>query len=270
MESGLSFEAGTEETQMNRRHFLLSAASAPLFAQTMPNPKARQYYELRWFYLRNGSHAPRMFQLLEKWSAAAKQAHIEPVGFFQPVIGEEGPSVLMISAYESPDAAAGAFDRLMQDDSFAAAYGQANAPEPAFTRMESSLLRAFTGFPTLQIPKQREGNAPHLFEIRTYQSNSMISLRTKLQMFNGGEIAIFERLGMSPIFFGESVFGGKQPNLTYMLAYDDLTAREKLWRDFVADPEFTKLRNKPGYSDAEIVSSISNSLVRPLAFSQIR
>ena len=55
-----------------------------------------------------------------------------------------------------------------------------------------------------------------------------------------------------------------------MLAYDDLAARDKQWRAFSADPDWQKLRAQPGLADAEIVSNISNEIVRPLVFSPIR
>jgi len=60
------------------------------------------------------------------------------------------------------------------------------------------------------------------------------------------------------------------PNLTYMLAFDNLAEREKAWSAFGGDEEWKKLRSAPGMSDAEIVSNISNSILRPLPFSQVR
>jgi hypothetical protein len=66
------------------------------------------------------------------------------------------------------------------------------------------------------------------------------------------------------------VFGVNQPSLTYMLAFYDLTAREKAWSAFGKDPEWQKLRVTPGLTDPEIVSNISNAILRPLAFSQIK
>ena len=60
------------------------------------------------------------------------------------------------------------------------------------------------------------------------------------------------------------------PNLTYMLAYDDLAARDKNWKVFGSSPEWMKLRATPGFADAEIVSNISNVFLSPLPFSPIR
>jgi hypothetical protein len=89
-------------------------------------------------------------------------------------------------------------------------------------------------------------------------------------MFDDGEIAIFRRLGLTPVFFGQTLIGANMPNLTYMLAFDNLAAREKAWQAFAQDPEWQKLRAQPGLSDAEIVSNISNSILRPLPGSDIR
>jgi len=89
-------------------------------------------------------------------------------------------------------------------------------------------------------------------------------------MFNKGESAIFKKLGMQPVFFGEMIAGPKLPNLVYMLSYEDLAARDKAWRAFGSDPDWQKMRATPGWADAEIVSNITNFIVSPLAFSEIR
>ena len=103
-----------------------------------------------------------------------------------------------------------------------------------------------------------------------YESNNATTLARKVKMFNEGEAGIFKRLGMQPVFFGETIAGPRMPNLVYMLSFDDLAARDRLWKEFGSDPEWQKLRSQPGYADAEIVSNISNSILRPLPFSDIR
>lgn len=206
----------------------------------------------------------------EAWEGIEDRASRQPMGFFQPTIGDQNPSVLVVSAFRAPEEAVTQFDRLMSNSRFAAAYSKAQTPEPAFVRADVSLLRAFEGMPTLTPPPAASGGAPRIFELRTYESNSMLSLRKKIEMFNAGEIGVFKRLGMNPVFFGEGIFGRNLPSLTYMLAFQNLAERERLWGEFVRDAEFTKLRTQPGYSDAEIVSSISNSILSPLSFSPIR
>ena len=75
---------------------------------------------------------------------------------------------------------------------------------------------------------------------------------------------------MQVIFFAETIVGQNMPSLTYMLGYDDLAARERMWKAFGKDPDWLKLREQPGLGDAEIVSNISNILLSPLPFSPIR
>jgi hypothetical protein len=106
--------------------------------------------------------------------------------------------------------------------------------------------------------------------LRTYESNNAATLRRKIEMFDKGEAAIFQRLGMRPVFFGEAIAGASLPHLSYMLCYDDLAARDRLWKAFGADPEWQKLRSQPGLSDAEIVSNISNVILRAAPSSDIR
>jgi hypothetical protein len=72
-----------------------------------------------------------------------------------------------------------------------------------FVRVESSLLRCFDKMPEAVIPPVTTGSS-HIFELRIYESPTPLTLARKVGMFNGGEMQIFQRLGMRPIFFGET------------------------------------------------------------------
>jgi hypothetical protein len=87
-------------------------------------------------------------------------------------------------------------------------------------------------------------------------------------MFNeGGEIAIFRKTGLNPVFFGETIIGPQQPNLTYMLAFEDMADRDKRWQVFRDDPDWRKLSQDPAYKDT--VSNITDIILRPTGYSQI-
>ncbi len=88
-------------------------------------------------------------------------------------------------------------------------------------------------------------------------------------MFNKGEIAIFRRVGLTPVLFGETILGSRMPNLTYLLVFDDDKARTEAWNRFRTDPEWQKLRAIPEYEDKRIVSKITNKLLTPAEYSQI-
>jgi hypothetical protein len=88
-------------------------------------------------------------------------------------------------------------------------------------------------------------------------------------MFNEAEIGIFVRTGLAPVFFGDTLIGTRMPNLTYMLTFADTAELKEKWAAFSADPAWKELSHRPGNTDAEIVSNISNLYLSPLSCSQI-
>jgi NIPSNAP len=257
---------------MNRRRFLNSAALAGLASHTsVAAPAKPSVYELLYFRLRNGSQVQRTNDFLGKhFLPAAQRIGAGPMGFFNALIGEQSPFVLALVSFPSLAAFDSAMERLAADKAFQKASDEySSMTELSYMRMENSLLRAFDAWPAVTPPKPPE-QGTHIFELRTYESNNRKASARKIKMFNDAEAAIFKRLGMQPVFFGETIVGRNLPNLTYMLTYDNLAAREKLWGDFGRDPEWQKLRSQPDLADALIVSNISNTILRPLPFSPIR
>ncbi|HID23803.1 MAG TPA: NIPSNAP family protein, partial [Planctomycetaceae bacterium] len=109
---------------------------------------------------------------------------------------------------------------------------------------------------------------PRIFELRTYESHSVKAGKKKVEMFNqGGEIAIFQKTGLQPVFFAETIIGPQMPNLTYMLAFDDMAARDAAWNRFIRDPDWEKLKADPQYKDT--VSNITDVILRPAPYSQV-
>ena len=108
-----------------------------------------------------------------------------------------------------------------------------------------------------------------VFELRRYRSPSEAAFCKKLEMFATSELAIFRRVGLNPVFFGEMLFGPDMPNITYMLTFPEPAARGKAWGEFGKNPDWQKLRVTRGYTDAEIISNISSIMLKPTAYSQI-
>lgn len=240
-------------------------------AQTSPAGR-RVIIELRYFHMRNGRQVERTTNYLRRGLLPAfERAGVGPAGCFSSVIGPESPFILTVASHASLASLETAREKLAADKELLAADDEYNSmSELSYIRMESSLLLAFPAMPTIVPPPARENHAAHLFELRTYETPNDTALARKVKMFGDGEIDIFRRCGMVTVFFGQTIVGSHMPNLTYMLAYDDLAARDKVWRAFSADPDWQKLRVTPGLTDAEIVSNISNMILQPLPFSPIR
>ncbi len=274
---------------MNRRDFVsasMAAGGAWLSADAVLEAvhgsqagrapeRAAEYYELRRYRLRRGPAQGVVDTYLKSAALPAWQrAGVSPVGVFSVMIGPDSPAFYVLLVHKSLDAFASLPDRLAADAEYekaAAPYLTAEATAPAFVRIDGSLMRPFDGMPKLELPFGGGDGArrSRIFELRTYESHSEKAAKKKIEMFNRAEIAIFRRAGLTPVFFGETLIGGNMPNLTYMLVYEDMAAHDKQWSAFAGDLEWKKLSTTPGYTDAEIVSNISNVYLRPAVYSQV-
>src|ERR1039458_9956991 len=231
---------------MTRREMLaatLAAGAASSSAQTAPKSA---YYELRYFRMRteHSEQSRRTTEFLTKaYVPAATRAAIKT-----------------------------AREKLAGDADYQKALADYNAnPDPGFVRMESWLLRAFDSFPAIETGPADASRPARIFELRTYESLNESTLQQKIKMFGaGGEIGVFRGCGMQPVLFGEAVVGANMPHLSYMLAFENLAAREKLWSVFSASPDWQKLRTNPEYSSPSLVINISNAILTPVQGSDIR
>lgn len=228
--------------------------------------------ELRRYQLRNTPDAmvKRTTDFLENaWIPALKRAGVTVTGAFTSLIGEGSPFLLLLSEYADLSAWDAAQSKALNDSDTAKARDEYFGGPLQFLRSDVTLLRGFPGFPAVKVPEAK-GTGTRVYELRTYESNNPKTLARKIRMFDEGESALFAKIGMTNVFFGQTIAGRNMPNLTYMVGYDDLAHREKVWATFVSHPEWKKMLAQPGVSDAEIVSNISNSMLRPLAWSAIR
>ncbi|MDE3180485.1 MAG: NIPSNAP family protein [Acidobacteriota bacterium] len=270
---------------MKRRDWITSSLAASAFA-ALPaigsaaqgarnrGPSEREFYVLQRYQLRNGSGRGLVDDYMAKAAVPAlNRAGIMPVGVFHGVAGPENPAVYVLTPDASPDDMIRVGSHLAMDKEYAAqaaSYFDAPSSAPAYVRFETSLLQAFAAsVPRIEAPAEAREKQPRILELRTYENPSEKASATKIKMFNSGEIDIFRSVGFRPVFFGQTIFGSRMPSLTYMLAFKDLDERQKKWAAFGSDPEWRKLAATPGYSDAEIVSNITNVFLSPAACSQI-
>lgn len=260
---------------MNRRSFLgASAAGLATSSAADVRKDSNQYFELRFFQLRNSKtdQQERLVSLFEEHHLPmTKRNGFGPIGYFQVYLGAEMPKLVVVTEYRSWSEIAEKRDAARADEKWRKAAGAAGSEDyPHFDRAETWLLKAFDAAPRLEEPAVEPGKAARFFDLRTYEAESFGDVGRKIDMFNQEEIKIFRRSGINPVFFGQSLYGSRQPNLTYMVWYDDMRAREEAWKTFLADPGWKRIRTRPGWTNAEAVSNISNTFLQPLPFSPIR
>jgi len=261
-----------ENVKMNRRGFLaaglagVTGINAVSAASQARGQGEREYFELRRYHLLNRAKAGVFENFLRDAAIPAmNRIGIQPVGVFNVVYGPNEPTLYVLLVHKSLESVVHASAGLLADAEFAKA-DLVNAPlaEPGYVRYESSLMVAFKDMPRLEVPQKKS----RIFELRTYESHSIKAAKKKIEMFNeGGEIAIFRRTGLQPVFFGEGLIGPNLPSLTYMLVFDDMVHRDKQWGVFGSDPDWQKLRVDPAYKDT--VSNVTDIILRPSSYSQI-
>ncbi|MFK7778145.1 MAG: NIPSNAP family protein [Gimesia sp.] len=259
----------------DRRQFLagtMGAAVALSVGQTVQaadSKPSQEYYELRTYRIADSAKQKIVSDFLENaLLPALKRAGITRVGVFKESEGKGDHSLYVLIPYRSLNQFSSLNDLLEKDAAYhkaAETYFSQPKKSPAYSRIESRLMKAFQGMPVLEIPK---GNSPHLFELRTYESSNEHLARLKVDMFNQGEIDIMREVKLGPVFFGEMLVGDDVPNLTYMLSAPDKSSHEDHWKGFISHPEWDRMKKMDKYKGT--VSKINKTFLEPLSFSQIQ
>jgi hypothetical protein len=261
---------------MKRRTFLQSTLAAGCLPVSLgasitsaaEGQSPRQFLLWRRYAIADEAQQTRVSDFLRTAALPALQRlNIGPVGVFLELDSAAGPSIYTLTPFDSLTDWLGLTDRLTADEQFMSAaddYLMTTPDAPAFERIDSQLMIAFTGYPRVQTPRRGE----RIFELRTYESYSEVKAKRKIEMFNeGGELRIFENVGLNGVFYGETLVGSNLPNLTYMLAYRDLDEHARAWQAFRSDPQWVELRDQERYRDT--VSKINTQFLRPAEYSQI-
>jgi hypothetical protein len=152
---------------MDRRNFLsgslaasaLSLATAgDLAAQTgsTADQPAPEYMDLRRYHLASGPGVKLTTAFFaDAFIPALNRLGIGPVGAFSVYFGPDTPSYYLLMPSEKLETLVTADLALAKDDVFmkaAAPFWDAPAATPPYIRIESSLLRAFPGYPKVTPP----------------------------------------------------------------------------------------------------------------------
>ncbi len=259
---------------MQRRDFLTASCLTGLAAYGIGSGQAgaaesgRDFFELQKILFDDEGQTEKFFHYM---TAAAipglNRININPVGVFVPQ--DTANVVYVLLRHRNLESVMTAGPRLLADAVYlkdGAEFLDAPADARAFKRIESSLMAAFEGMPSLDTPIQDAGR---IFQLRIYESPSVKTGLKKIEMFNQGELEVFRKTGLHAVFFGQTLVGQSMPNLTYMLVFKDAQQQQDNWKAFVSHPDWLKMKAIPEYADKKILSNITNIVLKPAACSQI-
>lgn len=106
-----------------------------------------------------------------------------------------------------------------------------------------------------------------LYEWRVYEAvpGRMGALNDR---FKNITLKMFEKHGIRAVGFWEAVFGTTN-TLYYMLAWESMAQRERVWGEFQSDPEWIKARQETE-REGPLVQRVHNLLLRPTAYSPMK
>ena len=229
-----------------------------------------QYFELIKYYLHQGERESAVEDFYrESAIPALNRIGINNIGVFSPFFGGNDHQLYVVIPHASLEDLYLDNEKLLTDkDIKGSEFLNSSLNNSSFIKIEKALLRAFNYLPEINIPVNPRQNEARIFEMRTYQSPGLTAAKKKIKMFNeGGELEIFKKTGLQPVFFGETIIGRDMPNLLYLLAFENMNAREKNWSEFENHPEWLKLKSEPDYTGT--VSCITDIILKPASCSQI-
>jgi hypothetical protein len=249
----------------------VAAAMAGILSCGRTGAGSPQYFELRVY----STSSVRQQNLVDDyWRNAAVPAYnrmgIRPIGVFTGLKDSTANSVYVLIPFDAPDGYAAVPAALAADQAYqkaAAGFMSVQKSEPAYERIESSILVAFDGMKRLALPPSTAGKKPWIFELRDYWSHSESRGLNKVEMFNSGEIDLMREVGLCPVFFGRVVAGPRMPDMVYMISGENAEAHEKHWKAFGESPVWKKLIEDAQYADN--VSNITSVFLKRTSASQI-
>jgi hypothetical protein len=256
---------------MNRRTFTTALAGAAAGAARLSaatETRRTNLYLLESFRLQQGSQRARLDQYFTgTLLPTLDQMKVSPVMVLEAVIGPHTPEVLAIFGFTGLDALGEMRDKLAADPTVSKALAKyENGPEPPYDAQQITLIESAPYSP--EIPTSKRDDRRY-FELRVYHSSGRTILRALHERFAGPETKIFARSGIHPVLYGSTVIGGDVPNLTYLIPFDSLAAREKAWDTFNADAEWLKVREESN-KNGQLVSVANVSIYRAVAYSPVK
>ena len=247
---------------------------ACIIAGTVNAAPGQEFYELRIYTFKTPEQLQRTETYLEKalLPALHRQGNLR-VGVFRPVETDStyGKKLYVLIPHKTLEA----FDKqesLLAKDKAYLEQGNdylnalyTNAP---YQRIQTILLKAFSGMPIAAKPDLKNPVNERVYELRSYEGHTEKIYRNKVEMFNAGdEVGLFKRLGFNAVFYGEVLSGANMPNLMYMTTFENKASRDAHWKAFVDDAQWKTLSAMPEYKNN--VSKIEIFFLRPTTYSDL-
>lgn len=224
------------------------------FANANAPAASRDYFEMRVYHFANHEQETIIDEFLKNaFLPALHRNNRKLIGVFKALANDTAADkrIFVLIPHKSIKDFTELPQKLEKDKAYltaGATYLNAPYDKPVYTRMETILLYAFEGMPSLAKPQLGGSRADNIYELRSYEGHTEKIFRNKVEMFNkGDEVGLFKRLGFNAVFYSEVIAGSRMPNLMYMTSFNNKADRDEHWKTFGSDPAWKKLSSDPYY-----------------------
>src|SRR5690606_20665409 len=212
----------------------------------------QHYYQLKIYHFQTKSQEDRIDRYLkDAYLPALHRIGIKQVGVFKHIDESVDGKLIYVFIPVTKFDQFAKIDGLLEKDKAYLKSGEEylNAPHnnPPFTRIESTLMKAFDGMPSPAVPKLTSPKSERIYELRSYEAATEKLSANKVDMFNNGEIDIFTDLDFNAVFYGHVISGSTMPNLVYMTTFNNKAERDEHWKAF--GPAYHPLHILPQYQN---------------------
>lgn len=252
---------------------LLLASCAAASHAEKSTTDAQEYIELKVYHATNAAQLAAIDQYLQaSLLPLLTEAGFERVGVFKAIDNDTATDKRMYVLIPFPSLSqlnqlTAIATTSLGDSARAPDYTKAVYDRPPFSRMETILLWAFTGMPTVKASAVQGDVNDRVYELRSYESATEALHLNKVRMFNSGEVDLFQRLDFNAVFYGQVLAGSHMPSLMYMTTFANKALRDEHWKAFGNDPQWKQLSADPQYQNN--VSHIDITFLRPTAYSKL-
>ena len=111
----------------------------------------------------------------------------------------------------------------------------------------------------------KPGTDTRSYEMRIYYA-APGKLEALHSRFRDHTTKLFEKHGMTNLFYGVPLDENTEQKLVYFLSYPSREARDKSWKDFMSDPEWKKVQ-KESEKDGRLVAKVDSQFFHATKFS---
>ncbi|CAN5673270.1 NIPSNAP family protein [soil metagenome] len=251
---------------------LLMIATSPAFLSAQTKNKSGEYYQIIVYHFTTPAQQSMLDSYLkEAYLPALHRQQINTVGVFTAIANDTAADkrLYVMFPVKSLKQAGELFAKIAKDNEYVTngkQYLDVPFDNPAYTRMENILLKAFPLAPFMNLPKLNAPLTERVYELRSYESASEKIFENKVKMFNeGGEVALFKSLNFNAVFYASVIAGSHMPNLMYMTTFENMADRDLHWKNFGSSPVWKTLSALPEYQHN--VSHIDDIFMRPVSYS---